>query len=110
LITNHYLKRDDTMTDTNKTSVTLTTQQWPTGRMLWEVEFPELPPEQLILSAKLQLLYNNAAYDLSAAVMAKLGLMYSELITEILDSAVDNDRAIEGAQVSVRQLLDKVSS
>jgi hypothetical protein len=98
------------MTDTNKTSVTLTTQQWPTGRMSWEVEFPDLGEDQFVLQAKLQLLYNNAAYDLSAAVMATLGRMYSELITEILDSAVDNDRAIEGAQVSVRQLLDKVSS
>ena len=59
----------------SKTDIRIRTQNFPDGESVWEVSFPNDRPD-------LALLYNNLAYDLVAAVVAKLGVEYSKFLLD----------------------------
>jgi hypothetical protein len=57
--------------EVNTTRIKVTSQGFPTAKSVWEVEIGIGSPLQ-------QLAYNNLAFDLVAASMAKLGAEYSK--------------------------------
>jgi hypothetical protein len=59
----------------SKTTVTVSTMNFPTGDSSWEVELPNNRPD-------LALLYNNTCHDLVAAALAKLGVEYSKFLID----------------------------
>ena len=96
----------------NTTKITVSSEQYPQGKMIWEVELASLPPEAKALEAQLQFLYNNAAYDLTAAVAAKLGRMMSDLVVDIIDTVGDvqsNQDAIGQTEREIALYLAKVT-
>lgn len=90
----------------NQTILTISTEQFPEGKLTWEVEFPP-PMEGLeVESIALQFAYNNALNDLCAAVTAKLGIEMSKTILSIMDESTVNDECIE----CLRKTLDTTLS
>lgn len=68
----------------SKTTVTVSTMNFPTGDSSWDVELPNNRPD-------LALLYNNICHDLVAAALAKLGVEYSKFLLDQDTSRFSNE-------------------
>jgi hypothetical protein len=90
---------------TNKTVLSVTTEQFPEGDMQWKVEFPDLIEGIETEMVTLEFAYNNALYDLTAAVAAKLGVEMSKAVINIYDSNVDNCTALANFKAELDQAV-----
>ena len=72
-----------------RTVVTVETEYLPEAKSVWDVTLPTDAIEDELLAQKLILAYNNLAYDLVAAALAKLGVEYSKLLARIAEGDME---------------------
>lgn len=83
------------------TRVEVNSSRLPRAKCVWEVDASAEGATDPQQAMQMVLLYNNAIYDLVAAVIAKLGVEYSKLV-----SGVGDDKAFDAEVKKVLEVLN----